>query len=263
MRLTGLHTPLVVVIFLWNIYHVALQSSGILAVYRRLNGGPDTEARAVRLGILFVNGAVAFWHIERMPSLYNLLISAHLALPGFMRWSFLAGAILFGGRMISALMNRETRISGPEILFLISSLLLFHPYLWVRNYDLATLGTLIGHFIQYLTVVWLLHRRRYKPKEGSKLQQALSWVSGRLPLLLLALAASGTLVYAVDKLTRFTSAHLGYVILLNCLALTHFYLDGLIWAFKRSYVRSSIGPYQTPESQRVIPRQVIPQRVNQ
>jgi hypothetical protein len=257
MRLTGLHTPLVAVIFLWNIYHVAMQSGGILSVYRRLNGGPDSEARVTRLGILFVNGAVAFWHIERMPSLFDLLIGVHPALPALVRWTLLVGAILYGGRMVLTLAGRTARISGPEILFLSSSLLLFHPYLWVRNYDLATLGTLVGHFVQYLVVVWLIHRRRYKPAEGSRLQRSLSWVSGRVPVLLLVLAASGTLIYGVDKITRNSPGHLGYVILLNSLALTHFYLDGLIWSFRRSYVRSSIGPYLTPEAQRVIRNQEL------
>jgi hypothetical protein len=41
---------------------------------------------------------------------------------------------------------------------------------------------------------------------------------------------------------------MAYVILWNALTLVHFYLDGLIWAFKQPFVRQSIGAYLTPAS---------------
>ena len=34
-----------------------------------------------------------------------------------------------------------------------------------------------------------------------------------------------------------------YSAMLLSLALVHFYLDGLFWAFKRAEVRASLGPY--------------------
>jgi len=52
------------VIFVWNIYHVSLQSAGVLSLYRRLNGGEQTEKRWAHLMILSVNATMAFWFIH-------------------------------------------------------------------------------------------------------------------------------------------------------------------------------------------------------
>jgi len=42
----------------WNIYHVSLQSAGILSIYRRLNAGQQKEKLWAHLTILFVNAFV-------------------------------------------------------------------------------------------------------------------------------------------------------------------------------------------------------------
>src|SRR5260370_27542006 len=47
----------------------------------------------------------------------------------------------------------------------------------VRDSDLATFGMLMGHFVQYLGIVWLLNRRKYFAAEGSGRQRLLSSIS--------------------------------------------------------------------------------------
>jgi hypothetical protein len=42
-----------------------------------------------------------------------------------------------------------------------------------------------------------------------------------------------------------------YIIAWNALTLVHFYLDGLIWAFRQAFVRQTFGPYLTPASHMV------------
>ncbi len=54
-------------VFVWNVWHVARQNSGILAMYRRLNAGSHTEHLPANLAILGVSAGMAFWHIDRYP----------------------------------------------------------------------------------------------------------------------------------------------------------------------------------------------------
>jgi hypothetical protein len=37
----------------------------------------------------------------------------------------------------------------------------------------------------------------------------------------------------------------------NALALVHFYIDGLIWAFRNPYIRRTVGPFLTLEGHRI------------
>ncbi len=247
LRLTTMDAIVQSALYVWNVFHVSMQSAGILALYRRLHGGSLSEGRFARLALLGVNGTLAFLHIDRFPPIYRNLLRIH-----FPVWAigaaFLSVAVVglvFYGK---SLRRRAKPMRAPELTFLVSSLLLFHPYLWVRDLDLATFGMLMGHFLQYLGIVWLLNRRKYAASQGSEHQRLLSSISTRTPLLLLALVSVGLVFYVAQKSSAWLGVPISYVILWNSLALVHFYLDGLIWAFKNPFVRKSIGPYLTPES---------------
>ena len=247
LRLTKMDATVQSALYVWNVFHVSMQSAGILALYRRLNGGLFSESRFARASILGVNGTLAFLHIDRFPPIYQNLVRIH-----FPVWAIRAGFLSVGvvGMVfyLNTIRRRAKPMRAPELIFLVSSLLLFHPYLWVRDLDLATFGMLIGHFLQYLGIVWLLNRRKYTAAEGSARQRALSAISRKTPLLLLTLVSVGSIFYVAQKSSLWLGVPVSYVILWNSLALVHFYLDGLVWAFKNPFVRKSIGPYLTPES---------------
>jgi uncharacterized Tic20 family protein len=247
LRLTKIDAAVQSALYVWNVFHVSMQSAGILSLYRRLNGGLVSESRFARASILGVNGSLAFFHIDRFPPIYQNLLRMHfpvwIILPAFLS-VVVVGLPLY----LNTLRRRAKPIRAPELTFLVSSLLLFHPYLWVRDLDLATFGMLMGHFLQYLGIVWLLNRRKYPTVEGSGHQRLLSSISTKTPLLLLSLVFVGMVFYLAQKSSGWLGVPISYVILWNSLALVHFYLDGLIWAFKDPFVRKSIGPYLTPES---------------
>lgn len=247
LRLTKIDAAVQSSLYVWNVFHVSMQSAGILSLYRRLNGGLFAESRFARASILGVNGSLAFFHIDRFPPIYQNLLRMHIPV-----WTicaaFLSVAVVGLVYYLGSLRRRAKRIRAPELTFLVSSLLLFHPYLWVRDLNLATFGMLIGHFLQYLGIVWLLNRRKYSTVEGSGHQRLLSSISTKTPLLLLALVSVGSVFYLAEKSSGWLGVPISYVIVWNSLALVHFYLDGLIWAFKDPFVRKSIGPYLTPES---------------
>ena len=238
--------------YVWNVYHVSLQSAGILSIYRRLNRGLITEKPFAHASILGVGATMAAWHIEHFAPLYGLLREIR-----FPVWTIRPALVGFAVTALvlylRRLMRRPTRVSGSEVGFLVSALLLFHPYLWVRDLSLATFGMLMGHFLQYLGMVWLLNRRKYAEAQGSDHQRILSAVSKSSPLLAVSLASIGLMFYLAQRGSSWLGVPLTYVILWNSLTLVHFYLDGLVWAFKDPFVRKSVGPYLTPDSHIVVP----------
>jgi hypothetical protein len=251
LRLSGFYAPVLCAMFLWNIYHVALQSAGILSLYRRLNGGPEAEKGPAHLAILSVNAAMALFYVDRFEPLHHALALVGPGVPSLVSRAAAGLAVLCLARLALVLARRASPLSRPEGAFLATSLLLFHPYLWVRDSALATFGMLMGHFVQYLAVVWLLHGRKYAGRPGSKAQRALGSLGSSTPLLLLALASSGAAIYVFEKVARGAGAPEVYLVFWNALTLVHFYLDGLIWAFRNPFVRESIGAYLTPLPRRL------------
>jgi hypothetical protein len=239
-------------IFVWNVYHVSLQSAGVLSLYRRLNGGEQTEKRWAHLTILSVNATMAFWYLNRFLPLYQLLVRVHPWTPIVLRYVCLATVLVAGSGYALHLRRRPRPVRLPEQVFLISSLLLFHPYLWVKDYLLATIAMLMGHFIQYLGIIWLLNRRKYgQQTSGSVAQQWLIRLSSRPRLLLVSLLLLGGFFLFIDRGSRIVGMYLSYIIVWNSLVLIHFYVDGLVWAFKDSFVRKTVGPYLVLESHEV------------
>ncbi|PYU79829.1 MAG: hypothetical protein DMG50_22580 [Acidobacteria bacterium] len=239
-------------IFVWNVYHVSLQSAGVLSLYRRLNGGEQTEKRWAHLTILSVNATMAFWFLNRFLPLYQLLVRVHPWTPIVLRYVCLATVLVAGSGYALHLSRRPRPVRLPEQVFLISSLLLFHPYLWVKDYLLATIAMLMGHFIQYLGIIWLLNRRKYgQQTSGSLAQQWLIRLSSRPRLLLVSLLLLGGFFLFIDRGSRIIGMYLSYIIVWNSLVLIHFYVDGLVWAFKDSFVRKTVGPYLVLESHEV------------
>jgi len=251
--LRAFNVPYIVqtVIFVWNIYHVSLQSAGILSIYRRLSGGDQQEKPWAHLAILSSNATMAFWFLQYFPPLYELLRRLYPAAPFVVRYACLAVAVLSTAKYAYRLSRRSMQVSPAEKVFLLSCLLLFHPYLWVQDSVKATIAVLIGHFIQYLGIIWLLNARKYADSGGSLAQQFLVRIS-RDPFHRAAvLIGAGAFLLAVDRASRHAGLYLSYMILLNSLVLIHFYVDGLVWAFKQPFVRKTIGPYLALESHRV------------
>jgi hypothetical protein len=146
------------------------------------------------------------------------------------------------------MLQRAQGISLPEGAFLATSLLLFHPYLWVADAGLATMGMLVGHFIQYLAIVWLLNHRKYTTAAGSTAQRVLAHMSANPRTVAATVVGIGFAIFLGERATAWLGAPMVYIIAWNALSLIHFYLDGLVWAFRNPFVRNSIGPYLMPPS---------------
>jgi len=231
---------IVVVIYFWNAYHVARQSCGIQSIYRHRAGAFDPHFKTVtNAAIISTNLAMAVSHLEWYPILHTFLSKLSPHVPGLLSNGAAFIAVVSLGRLAIAMLRRyhEGRaFKVAELAFLATSLLLFHPYLWVHDSNLATLGMLMGHFIQYLGIVWLLNSRKLADGAGSVGQSAVSRLWRDPWVLAPALVASGALFMVLQvKLMAATIA----------LVLLHFYLDSLFWAFKQPEVRRAMVPYLT------------------
>jgi hypothetical protein len=252
LRLTRVDAAVQSALYIWNVYHVSMQSAGILSLYRHLNGGAPSENRFARIALLGVNGALAFLHIDRFPPIYDNLLKVHFPV-WIIHTAFLSAAVVALALYLNTVRLRAKRITAGELAFLVSSLVLFHPYFWVYDLNIATFGMLMGHFLQYLGIVWLLNRRKYGVAAGSPRQRLLSAISTNTWLLVLALISVGLLFRSIRVGSDWLRIPISYTILWNSLALVHFYVDGFIWAFRNPFVRTSVGPYLAPESRMVVP----------
>jgi len=229
---------LVLIIYFWNAYHVAKQSCGLLAVYRHRAGcAGERHRNAANAAIISTSLCMALWNTEWYPALHKLLALPSPAAPALLWQLSAVAAVACLAALASSLFSRYREGQGPgaaELAFLATSLTLFHPYLWVRDANLATLGMLMGHFIQYLGIVWLVNRRRFARADAQPRIAAAVWRDWRLVFGIFALCGM-----------LFLLLQLNVMAVTVALVLVHFYLDGVFWAFRRPEVRKSLGPYLT------------------
>jgi hypothetical protein len=239
------HLPivLIVVIFFWNAYHVARQSCGIQSLYRHKAGAFDPRLKTItNAAIISTSLAMAVANLDWYPVLHGFLSRVSPALPGAISRGALLVSVVSLARLGIAMHRRHRQgpaFSKAELAFLATSLLLFHPYLWVRDADLATLGMLVGHFLQYLGVVWLVHARKLADGGGSFAQRVVSRLWRDPWALLGAFLVAGTL---------FMVLQVNVMAVTIALVLVHFYLDGLFWSFKQPEVRRAMAPYLAARS---------------
>jgi hypothetical protein len=238
-----LHPLVKATLYTWNIYHVSRQSAGILNIYRQLNGGPRSERTLALVAILSSTTAMALWPVHGHPALTQMLANVHPLILPLLDQVCLAIAAASCVVLAWRISRRAIRIRLPELGFLATSLGLGLPYLWVDDLMLATLAMLMGHFIQYLALVWLLHGRKYGSAKGSARERVLGLI-GRHPALLgVLLLACGSVFWAGSRTITSVGGKNAYLCLLLSSNVIHFYLDGLIWAFRRPDVRNSLAPY--------------------
>lgn len=237
------------VIYIWNAYHVARQNCGIASIYRHRAGVSDNTQKArTNAAILAVSMALTFWHVIDHPQVPQLLSALHASAVDILRYTLAGVAVYAVVRLAAAVVERVRTGRTPtvgEACFLATSLLMFNPYLWVRHSSVATLGMLLGHFIQYLGLVWLVQHRRFVRQEslGSMMQRGLAKLSTNLGLLLGVCVVTGGAFFVTQYLGQTNRRVFNYSeSFLLLLALMHFYLDGLFWAFKDPQVRKTLGP---------------------
>jgi hypothetical protein len=247
LALLGLRVPYVIqfVLFFWNTFHVARQNCGLLSVYRHRAGETDPAAKVpANRAILWASMSLALWNIETHPEVAGLFA---LVAPGT---ATVVKAVVGIGALVSlVLLGRSLagRISAghppslPELLFLATSVGFFYPYLFIKTSELATFAMLLPHYVQYMGLVWLLHRRKFG--QGAGVPRLLGLMSTRLRYLLPVLVLVGGAFYVMHVAALRAGQYYYFESLYLLVALEHFYVDGLTWSFRQPHVRRTIAPH--------------------
>lgn len=243
-----------VVVDVWNVFHVSRQSSGILSVYRHLNAGDNrSEKVPANLALVLIGFGLYSITIGEQPDIMYYLRRLPFDVTPYLGGVLLGAGLIGLGTLVLRMRRRNSSFLTPETLFLGTSVLLFLPFVLVKDRHNATSAMLAGHYVQYLGLLWLLNYRKYAHVAGSMKQRMLASVSRSVPRVLILLLSIVALTGLVDRGIHHFNAMGLHNWLLNLVVLMHFYLDGLVWAFKHPHTRATIGPYLLLPDHRVSP----------
>lgn len=249
---------LLAIVSVASLYHVSRQSIGILQIYRAKNKEFDPLERRVELLTIFGwalfsagFGSAQLPGFEQLMTLFGAVIEPVLAI--------LLGLTL-GGTLFILLkaVERETN-SFPKTAFLAGSFLTYTPYLYAtplmlktQVFEIATLTGLIAHYMQYMGLVWLINRNKYRAgTEYAEANPFLRKVSARISTIFTLIAGYGTLMallyWGAPVYIGASATTIGPSIVCG-LMLIHFYIDSYIWRFKNPFIKETVGPFIRPLS---------------
>jgi hypothetical protein len=243
------------VVALWNVFHVSRQSSGILSLYRHGSAGDHArEKHPAMFGLLAANLGMFLVAVARQPWADARLAGKQVAAAG-------AAVVLAGAAIALIVLARlmwRRRAASSEWVFVASSILLFAPFLGIRDLMLASTAMLTGHYVQYLGLLWLLNHRKYPGTTGSTRQRFLAAVSRNPVTVVTLLVVLAVMPFGIDRIVHARNWMAFHTWWLNITVLMHFYLDGLFWAFRDPHVRRTIGPYLAPRQTARVPLEADP-----
>jgi hypothetical protein len=228
----------------WNVFHVSRQSMGILSIYRhRGRGNNMTEKVAANTALFCICAGLYSIRIDHQDSFGHYLAMLPWNPGPYLMPVLLTIGFVSLGVLLTRMWRRDSGIGAPELVFLLSSCLLFAPYIFIRFRPLASTAMLSGHYVQYLGILWLLNHRKYAGAAGSLRQTVLARMSLNPLRIITLLTIISLSVFGIDRIVHVLHANAFHTWWLNIVVLLHFYFDGLFWAFRYPYVRGSIGPY--------------------
>jgi len=233
-----------VVVDSWNVFHVSRQSNGILGVYRHLGGGDNrAERRPANVALVTASAGLYAVHIAKQPSFAHYFKYVPFDVARYLGPTLLTVSAVALAILVVRMLRRSTRIAVSEWIFLGASLALFLPYVLLESRSTATSAMLSGHYVQYMGLLWLMHHRKYTHVEGSAVQRSLADIARRPYRIVIFLLSLVAVTALVDRTIHHFNLVAFHAWILNVVVLLHFYLDGVFWAFRRPFVRESLGPY--------------------
>lgn len=233
------YAVLAIVITYWfSGWHVMKQSVGITSLYRGRIGLFGPEDREVDTLVIMSASFLAlfgrylkfsdFGYEHLFKEYYGIVVVVAilvLFLYALMRW-------------LKAVMKRfqtHGKQALPLFLFTCVSILLFTPFLYVKDFQVAFMSNLLGHYAQYLVLIWIINQNKYALTGETPKPAMLTYLSKHLYLYVGVLLAYALLVTLVGQIS----------VLLPVVGLTwaHFYVDGFIFKFKDPEMRKRILPY--------------------
>jgi hypothetical protein len=225
-------------IFYWASWHFVAQSWGVLRIYQRKHDVPETLVRLEK-ALIFLP---AFFFVARR--VYTgpwVLFGANIWHPALPAWVPNGLGALCVTLVVVYLVRFRLGATGAASLarplYLGCNALGFAmPYLFIKNGTAAFSAAALWHAVQYMAIVWHYNQRRWSSGVDAD-ARFLSWASqpGRGVAYVGLLAGGAALVYStVFLLSRWCWSFDRWALAAwTGLTLGHYYLDGVIWKFKR------------------------------
>jgi hypothetical protein len=239
--------------------HVTRQSCGIVGLYRsKARQFEPAQKLWENWSLYFASGAFLAFGFQRfylgpngrLPGPLNALLQPFL--PVFTVIPVLLGvAALFAVFKVLGLevarAGRGEPLSASKLLVFGYSLFLYSPYLFATRMEHAVAMGVGVHYVQYLGIVWLLNKNKYRAAEKPSFdRRVLTWLSQhvwvRLPYLLFYAGVMTYLRQDGFRWDNFEPTSWLYSIPIG-LQVVHYYLDAYLWRFSNPFVRSSVLPY--------------------
>lgn len=222
-------------------FHVMKQSTGFVALYRSRLGIFDPLDR--KIDNAAVLGTSTYCLFGRYADRTDFGYEAILRTPPGRATLAAAGVVLlvvlavWAWRAAGRVRTHGAR-SLPITLASLASVVMFVPFLYVDDMKTALMTNLIGHYAQYLGLVWIINRRKYTADTLPRYRSGfLSAVSQNSAFLLLVLVGYALVIAAC---TAVTPVFIGLIWI-------HFFVDRYLFRFRDPFVRQSLLPYLKPQ----------------
>lgn len=244
----GRRSPLLRTILLyWAFWHFLAQNWGILRIYQRKAGEADQAIAVMERAVLYLG---ALWPLlHRLYTGPHRLLGAEVYHPAIPWWMVNgAGALLavaavayVGWRIDLWRRGRGGDLVRP--LFIVSSWFgFFVPFVLIKkNGSAAFAAAACWHGIQYLAIVWVFNRNRWREGVDTR-SRFVSWISqprAAAPVVYFAalLALVGVFYGAINLAAQFAlDARTWGALVWLSLTFTHYHLDGVIWKLRKPAV---------------------------
>ena len=253
---------LLLIAFPLQVWHVTRQSTGFVNLYRGLGKDFSPTTRTVENWALY---ACSFTFLTA--ALFNFLDGSVSVLDNrlavFEPYAPILGAVstpvlwvlgLGTGGLVLAALSREVRRARREgtlnltktVVFAYSCIL-YAPYmLCERLEDAAMMGVGIHH-VQYLGIVWLMNRNKYRVVHHSDMGTSLlHLLSKNFPVRCVVLCGYGVAMYLLRRggFDIFNIDSVRWLFFLPvALNLVHFHVDAYLWRFSEPETRAAVLPY--------------------
>lgn len=245
-------TTTTLVVYLWAIWHAAMQTHGFLRIYdaKRKSTASLTAILDQATCLSWFTAAVLLSPTRIPYILEGLYMAGVPKIPlSMIQWVQQGVVGLTAAITLAWLANalaawRAGRPPSPvKILLLVTTVSFF----WYAN--VAVPNLLVGivmfelfHDVQYLAIVWLFNKRRAETDPNAGAFTQLVFGRGRAMILLYLglILAYGSLDLVRQALPpEFPAKVLGAILAAS--ALLHFYYDGFIWKMRERETRASLG----------------------
>jgi len=248
---------------LFSAVHVVRQSCGMVGLYRaRAKQFEPEQKRWENLALYFASAtflAIGFLRFYLDPKgSYAALADRLQPFVPAMRMGTALLAMLAVAAVAQVLFLELKRVqrggtfSATKLTVFTYSLFLYSPYLFATRMEHAVAIGVGVHYVQYLGLVWLLNRNKYREPNieakgisglGERALVSLSqklWV--RLPYLLFYAGVMTALRQGGFDWDHFSPSSWLYSIPIG-LQVIHYHLDAFVWKFSNPYIRSTVAPY--------------------